>query len=231
MIHRQRSIIPALDVTDPDTAASIVRKTAPYGVIGGYKIGFGLALSLGLERAVELVRNYTDKPVIYDHQKGGTDIPDTGKLFARIMKNAGVNAAILFPLTGPIVQGWWTTALIEEGIAVIIGGMMTHKSFLSEDEGYLDSRSPLWIYRQAAVAGVSRFVLPGNNPSAITRCREVIEKACPKAEYFSPGLVSQGGSIRKSGEAAGERWHCIIGRAIYEAADYAKAVEELSVEL
>ena len=44
-----------------------------------YKVGLSLALDCGLPKVVEIAREYTDKPIIYDHLKAGTDIPEVGK--------------------------------------------------------------------------------------------------------------------------------------------------------
>ena len=96
IIQRERSIIPACDVP-LDSYERIVRDTTDVDGVGAYKVGFELGLGYGLPRVVELTRKYNGKPIIYDHQKAGTDIPDTGKNFARTMKNAGVDAVIFFP--------------------------------------------------------------------------------------------------------------------------------------
>ena len=38
-------------------------------------------------------------------------------------------------------------------------------------------------------------------------------------------MISQGGEITEGGVAAGNKWHAIIGRGIYEADDMRKAAE------
>jgi len=40
-------------------------------------------------------------------------------------------------------------------------------------------------------------------------------------------LISQGGSLSEGALAAGERWHAIIGRALYNASDIKAKAEEL----
>src|SRR4051812_4749951 len=103
IIDRQRSIIPACDV-DFAQFERILRETANIPEIGAYKIGAALALSEGLRSVVKIARKYTQKPLIYDHQKAGTDIPDTGKQFASTIKSCGIDAVILFPFAGPTTQ-------------------------------------------------------------------------------------------------------------------------------
>src|SRR3989304_3889003 len=123
IIQRERSIIPACDV-QLDLYERIVKDTTNVDGVGAYKVGFELGLSYGLSRVVELTRKYNNKPIIYDHQKAGTDIPDTGKNFAGTMKNAGISAVILFPQSGPETQRAWTESAMEKGLVVIVGGLM-----------------------------------------------------------------------------------------------------------
>lgn len=85
IIKRDRSIIPACDV-DLTRFEVIVRETAQMDEVGAYKIGAVLALSAGIRRVVDKAREYTSKPLIYDHQKGATDIPETGAAFAKLLK-------------------------------------------------------------------------------------------------------------------------------------------------
>ena len=37
----------------------------------------------------------------------------------------------------------------------------------------------------------------------------------PSPVFWSPGLVAQGGRITEAGEAAGARFHAIVGRGLY----------------
>ncbi|MCK4247944.1 MAG: orotidine 5-phosphate decarboxylase, partial [Methanomicrobia archaeon] len=128
IIKRDRSVIPACDVP-LELYERIVRETADIEGIGGYKVGFFLGLDYGLPKIVEIARKYTDKPVIYDHQKAGTDIPDMGGKFAKICKKAGVDAVILFPQSGPETEKAWIEAAKEEGLGIIVGGLMTHPKY------------------------------------------------------------------------------------------------------
>lgn len=101
IIERDKSVIPACDVETLEQFRELVKQTDDVDGIGGYKIGFGLGLRYSLPRIVEVARKYTNKPIIYDHQKAGTDIPDTGKDFAKLNKNSGIDAVIFFPQAGP----------------------------------------------------------------------------------------------------------------------------------
>lgn len=225
IIARNRSIIPACDVP-LDLYEQIVKETADIDEIGGYKIGFFLGLTYGLPKVVEITRNYSDKPIIYDHQKAGTDIPDTGVKFAQACKNAGINAVILFPHAGPETEKAWIKACRAEDIGVIVGGLMSHKCYLRSEGGYLDDDAIIEIYLNAADLGVSEFVVPGNRPDDIKKIRMVLEKRVVTPIFYSPGFITQGGNIAAALKAGGDNWHSIIGRGIYQAKDIKKAAME-----
>ena len=97
IIQRDRSIIPACDF-DILKFGEVVKATGDIEGVGGYKIGFVLGLTHGLQYVVEVARKHTDKPLIYDHQKAGTDIPEMGKEYAKLCKEAGIDAVIFFPV-------------------------------------------------------------------------------------------------------------------------------------
>ncbi|MFH1696397.1 MAG: orotidine 5'-phosphate decarboxylase / HUMPS family protein [Candidatus Diapherotrites archaeon] len=226
-----RSIIPACDVATIEEFEKIVRETSDVKKIGGYKIGFELGLGYGLKALVDAARKHTQKPIIYDHQKAATDIPDVADKFARVCKGAGLDAVILFPMAGPETEKAWIRACMNAGLGVIVGGEMTHKGFLESDGGFIAEGAPKRIYEIAAELGVQDFVVPGNKPEKIREYRELLESKGVKPVLYSPGLVVQGGELSKGAEAAGKQWHAIVGRGIYGAKDMRRAAEELGKEL
>lgn len=230
IIKRNRSIVIACD-GPVEVYEKILKETADIDAVGGYKLGFYLALEHGLPRLVETARKYTNKPLIYDHQKAGTDIPDTGNKFAEVCKNSGVDAVILFPQAGPETERAWITAAKMRGLGVIVGGLMTHKAYVKSDGGYIDDGAILRMYESAADQGVGEFVVPGNKPEHIAEIRMVLEERGVEPVFYAPGFVAQGGSITDAARAAGEKWHAIVGRAVYESKDIRKTVLELSSQL
>ena len=109
IIPLKRSIIPSCD-TDLLDYRRILESTVDLEKVGAYKIGLELGLRYGLPRVVELAWQYTGKPLIYDHQKAGTDTPDTAGKFARIVRDAGFDAVILFLQAGPKTEEAWIKA-------------------------------------------------------------------------------------------------------------------------
>lgn len=221
IIKKDRSIIPACDVP-LGLYEKIVKETADIEGIGGYKVGFFLGLEHGLPKIVEITRRHTDKPVIYDHQKAGTDIPETGGKFARVCKDAGVNAIILFPQAGPETERAWIQASRDEGLGVIVGGLMTHAGYRRSEGGFLADEAVMDIYLNAAGLGVRDFVVPGNRPDEIKRIKKGLEGKGVSPIFYAPGFIAQGGKIDEAVKAFGSCWHAIVGRAIYEADDIKK---------
>lgn len=230
IIPSPKSIIPACDV-DEAKLEELVKATHDLEGIGGYKLGFVLGLSIGLPRAVDIIRKYTNKPIIYDHQKAATDIPDTGAQFAKVCKKAGIDAIILFPMAGPETERAWIDFAFEEELKVIVGGLMTHKKYAKSEGGYLADDSILQMYELAAGLGVNDYVVPGNNPVAVKKIRDMLLREHSKPVFYSPGFISQGGSISESAKVAGDDFHPIVGRGIYGSEDMRTAAKKLCEEI
>ncbi|MCX6773575.1 MAG: orotidine 5'-phosphate decarboxylase [Candidatus Micrarchaeota archaeon] len=226
IIDMDRSIIPACDVETIEEFEELVKQTADVKGIGGYKVGFELGLGYGLPKVVETVRKYSDKPIIYDHQKAGTDIPDTGKNFAKVCKKAGVDTVIFFPQAGPETERAWIYHALDNGLKVIVGGRMTHSAYAVSEGGFITDNGAMEMYRIAARAGISNFVVPGNKPDVIKQVKELVEAEGVSPVFYAPGFVAQGGKIEDTTKVAGEKWHAIVGRGIYKAKDMKKAAEE-----
>ncbi len=227
------TIIPACDMPDIGQFRELVRQTHEMDGVGGYKIGFELGLTYGLPQLVEEVRKFTNKPVIYDHQKAGTDIPDTGAKFVAACKSAGVDAVILFPQSGPETERAWIYRAMEHDLHVIIGGRMTHAAYTQSEGGFISDEGAMDIYRIAAEIGVVDFVVPGTKPEVVKAIVGEIEKHRSVNRlpvFYIPGFGAQQGDAEKIKEATGRLngRHFIVGRAIVEAGmgNYGRATEE-----
>ena len=76
IIKLKKSIIPSCDVDSLEKLDKLVKSTCSVKGIGSYKIGFELVIPFGMEKVVKTIRKHTKLPIIYDHQKAGTDIPE-----------------------------------------------------------------------------------------------------------------------------------------------------------
>lgn len=232
VLEKEKGIIPACDVETIEQFEELVRQTADVEGISAYKIGFQLALRYGLPKVVETAKKHTDKELIYDHQKAATDIPDTGKGFARVLKSSGINTAIIFPQSGPETERAWIYHAVDNGLKIIVGGRMTHPAYSVSEGGFITDEGALEMYRIAARIGIKDFVVPGNKPEAIKQIREIVEtEGVSKAVFYAPGLIAQSGKISDAGKAAGERFHGIVGRGIYTAANMKDAAIEHTSQL
>jgi orotidine-5'-phosphate decarboxylase len=231
IIDMDRSIIPACDVETIEEFEELVKQTADVKGIGGYKVGFELGLGYGLPKVVEAARKHSDKPIIYDHQKAGTDIPDTGRNFAKVCKKAGIDTVIFFPQAGPETERAWIYHALDNGLKVIVGGRMTHSAYSVSEGGFITDDGAMEMYRIAARAGVGNFVVPGNKPDVIKQVKGLVESEGVSPVFYAPGFVAQGGKIEDATKVAGERWHAIVGRGIYQAKDMKKAAEEHTSKL
>lgn len=231
IIGKDRSVIPACDVETLEQFENLVQQTEGIEGIGAYKIGFELGLGYGLPKVVETARKFTDKPLIYDHQKAGTDVPDTGKNFAKVMKKAGVDAVIFFPQAGPETERAWIYHALDQGLKVIVGGRMTHPAYTVSEGGFITDEGAMDMYRIAARAGINEYVVPGNKPETIKQIREVVEGEGATPVFYALGFIAQGGVISEGAKAAGNKFHAIVGTGIYKAPNMRKATFELTSQL
>ena len=214
-----RSISLAADV-EPEKFEGLVEQLHGVEGLTTVKIGFEVGLGLGLRTAVKIVHEAGLKAV-YDHQKAANDIPATGMNFARAMERAQVDAAILFPYTGPVTQEAWTNRLQEAGVGVISGGEMTHDEITASEDGltagYVHPRAFARMYARAAELGVRDFVVPGNKPAKVSGYRSQLEQLLGVGNFtlWAPGFVTQGGDISETGRAAGPSFNAIVGSGIY----------------
>jgi orotidine-5'-phosphate decarboxylase len=189
-----------------------------------------LALRFGVGRCVKTIRQYSGLPVIYDHQKYGTDIPEiSGGAVLRILREAGVDAVIVFPHAGPRTLQATVEGCSRYGLVAIVGGEMTHSGFLVKDGGYLTDEAPARIYEDAARLGVEHFVLPATRPTNIRRYREILASLVSEPRFLFPGIgKGQGGDIVQAFDSV-EPFpaYAIVGRGIYAEPDHAKAARNL----
>lgn len=225
-------IIPSLDV-DMNEAIRIVEEVDELDCVHAYKIGALLVEAYGLPNVVVMLANVTGKPLVYDKQKFGTDIPPMCKRFLENYNKWGVNYTIVFPQAG--IETLKTIAETAKGIGadIIVGGLMTHKGFTSEEGGYIPHELAMKTYEDAAKLGVTDYVVPGNKPEEVCKIRKKIEKGLDpdkhdKLRYWAPGFVTQGGTLEDARDVFGNsEWKAIIGSGIYgkPAGERASAVQ------
>lgn len=219
IISAKRSVIPAADIDSIKALLALSQAVNGVEGIEAVKIGLDLMIPYGVPQTVETIKGaMPDAKVIFDYQKAGNDIPAMGVKFAKGLKSAGVDAAIIFPFAGPVTQKAWTEALFGEGLRVLTGGIMTHPEFVVSEGGYIADEAVERIYRLACQLGVQHFVVPGNKIKWVKKIRKWLVEELGEGNFvlYAPGFIDQGGSITECGQAAGEEFHGIVGGGIYK---------------
>jgi len=231
-LGEDRGIILAADVSHINDLRKLAELGSQVGGVVAIKVGFSLALRYGLPPLVKAVKEVTGLPVIYDHQKAGTDIPAMGKPFAEVCLDAGIQGIILFPHAGPKTLESFIKATFDCKLTPIVGLVMSHEAYLAGEGGFIIDDAPEIICRIALSAGVRNFVLPGTKPDIIAKyCQGSLSAAKP-ANIMMPGFGSQGGLIARAFEASrGHFQFPIIGSAIYKSANPMAALEQFVAEI
>lgn len=243
LFNLKYGIIPACDVKRLEDLEKLVKSTCNIEGIVGYKVGAILGLKFGLPIVVEKIKSYTDLPIIYDHQKFGTDIPDIcGGDMLEVLKDAGINIVIIFPHAGPdtlkaAIVGSNDPKLKDTvkgcykfGLSPIVGGEMTHSKYIASDGGYLTNEAPERMYLDAVELGVEYFVVPGTKVDKMIKYRSILSKVIKNPKFLFPGIGRdyQGGDVIEAFNAVKPfSSYAIVGRAIYAADDISKAAERL----
>ncbi|SRR5260221_388947 len=229
VIDRDKSVIVAADV-EFSRLPELVQQTCLVEGISGYKVGLELALERGLPDVVGVVKDNSDLHVMYDHQKAGNDIPETGGRFAKVCKNAGVDSVILFPFAGSKTERDWIRACQDAGLGVLVGAHMTQPEFLYSEGGSIADNAPERIFTIAAENGVRDFVVPGNKIEYVAKYKELLDQQLGEGNFtlYAPGFITQGGEISDFAKAAGNKWHAIVGSAIYKATNINEAAKQMT---
>ena len=160
-LNLNHGIIIEYNFTEKNNLDNIIKSTHDLPFIVGYKIGAEIVIKSGVEEVVKTIKNYTDLPIIYDHQKFGTDSPQicSGTILETI-KSGGVDALIIFPQSGIETLKSTIKKCIEIDLIPIVGGDMVHEGYTSEENGYIESSSSQKMYVDGASFGAKHFIIP-----------------------------------------------------------------------
>lgn len=232
LLKAERGIIIAADVPTIGDLRKLAELGNQVAEVLAIKVGFLLGLRFGLPTVVSAVNEVCDLPVIYDHQKAGTDIPAMGMPFAETCRDAGVKGVIFFPQAGPKTLEAFVSAAFDCRLTPIVGIVMTHPGHLASEGGFLADNAPDRMCEIALDLGVDSFVLPGTKPEIISKYAEGPLAAAKPVVVMMPGIGSQGGSLSIAFEAAkGHFPHAIIGSAVYKAPNPKAALEHFAGEI
>jgi orotidine-5'-phosphate decarboxylase len=224
-------IVPALDLDAVDAACQVVESTRGIEGVVGYKLGLTMVLRLGLGEAVRRIKEITDLPVLYDHQKAGPDVPDMAGKFCRICAEAGADGLILFPLAGPRAVDGFVGESLDNGLLPVVGGDLPLADYNASGGGYVIDDALDHIFARAADLGARHFIVPGNTADKVRHHAARLAGRMQTPSLVIPGIGALGGSIDECfAAAAGCNAYAVVGRAVYGADDPAAAARALAAE-
>lgn len=232
-IPARLGVVPALDLDTLDDLRRVVEATCAVPGVIEYKLGLTTVLHVGLFESVKAIREITDLPILYDHQKAGADMPDSAKSFVKICSRAGLKGLILFPVAGPTAVRQFVGHTLEAGLVAIVGGEIPVPDYLESGGGYFTIDTLDRIMAVATKMGARYFVFPANDPRAIRRRSQWLLQNIRTPVLFLTGIGPLGGSIRESFAAAEgvPSRLAVIGRRICAAPDPAEAARRLVDEV
>lgn len=226
-----QGIIPALDLDSVDSVCRVVEATSGIEGVVGYKLGLTMVLRLGLAEAVRTIRELTELPILYDHQKAGPDVPDMASKFCGICREAGVDGLILFPLAGPRAVESFICGSRDNGLLPVVGGDLPLEDYNASGGGYVVDDALDRIFARAADLGARHFIVPGNTPAKVRHHVSWLVEKIERPNLVIPGIGALGGTIGECfAEVSGCNAYAVVGRAVYGAKDPAAAARELAAE-
>lgn len=229
LFDRTFGVIPALDAPSLDDVLRIVEVTSRVEGVVGYKLGLAGVLPLGLPAAVKAIREITDRPIIYDHQKAGPDMADMSGPFTEIARNAGVDGLVLFPVSGPTSTRAFAGDAIKAGLVPFVGGEIPVPDYGISGGGYVADDALDRIIKHAIEIEVDHFILPANDTVKIERRTQAIAEEVHAPWIVLTGFGALGGKFPDAFRAASaiERRFAVVGRAITLDANPADAARRI----
>ena len=231
LFDTDHGVIVACDVSTLSDFTELVDRTNHIEGIVGYKVGAMLGLTYGLSTLVKTVKDRCSLPVVYDHQKAGTDVPFMATNFARVCTTAGISSFIIFPQAGPESEKAFISAVMDADMVPMIGGEMTHPAYLEREGGFIRNDAPLEMYRVGAECEVEYFIVPGNREKSLHHYHALLSGMIDRPRFCMPGIGRQGGHIITAFKALkGASAYAIVGSTIYKSEEIEKAARRLCKE-
>jgi hypothetical protein len=168
LFEQKNGIIIDLGYLQGKSLIETIEATNNIAFISGYKIGALTVLEAGLKDTLINIRKISSKPLLYDHQKLGCDLPDIYKgRMLDLIKSYGADGVFIFPLGGKEVLESIINKCIAVELIPVVCGDLSYKGFFTEEGGYVDIDTQQRIYLDAASYGVSHFMMSCNRVDRI----------------------------------------------------------------
>jgi orotidine-5'-phosphate decarboxylase len=195
----------------------------------GIKIGSLWVIDKGMDIVKEVREKvWEDCTIILDMQKWPTDTPDiVKKQVNRVIATESVDELVACPMGGGKKSlDAFVHSCKANGIRPLCVLEMTHP----ESGAYLITASYKYILYDSGSLGIDGFIIPATKDPK-TEIKWHIETAFPKLSYdlYAMGFKVQGGQAEPMRKFGVSRF--IIGRAIYDAEDPIKAINDAYNEI
>ena len=192
LFKAKNGIIIELKSDSEKTIADIISATKDIPFIAGYKLNAESIILGGLESAVRSIRKQTSLPLIYDHQKMGSDNSGIsgGNIIEKI-KESGVDAVVIMPYAGKEILERIIKDCNKVGLETIICGDLPNKGYFNDEDGYIDTDSQQKIYLDAASLGVSHFLMSCNRIERIKIYCHQLDSIAGKLKIFFTAIESK----------------------------------------
>ncbi len=159
----KNGILISIKSTRLSTLERIINACRDLPYVAGFKVNSEITLINGLNDVISTAKKQTEKPLIFDHQKFGSDTPETysGSLLDTI-KASGVDGLVVFPLSGRIVLETIIDKCLKIDLLPIVSGDLSYTGYFNDEGGYIYSDTQQRIYLEAASIGVSHFMMSCN---------------------------------------------------------------------
>ncbi len=206
-----KRLILALDVYKKETALKVAGKTAEY--LWALKINWPLILGSGLG-IIEELKKETGLPVIADLKLA--DIPNTNRLIAGKVFNAGADYIITHGFTGRDS----VKAVMELGDVIMVTEM--------SHPGAREFIQPLTDRLVELANELEPFgiIAPATRPERVAYIRRRLKG---DIKILTPGVGAQGGSARRVLEAGAD--YIIVGRSIYTSENPTESAKRFHEEI
>ncbi len=207
----QHRIVAAIDATDVDRARGVARALS--GHVDALKVNWPLVLAAG----PDIVREFAASAYVLCDFKIA-DIPNTNRLIVEQAVARGASGIICHAFAGEDS----VRACVEaaKGAEVFVVTELSHPGGQEYTAEHAED-----FARLAVRAGAAGIIAPATRPERVKLLRGLVGDRL----ILAPGVGAQGGkpadAIRAGADAV------IVGRALYEAADPAKAAEAIAREI
>ncbi len=210
-MNLKHRIVAAIDVTDADRARLVAKSLS--GRVDALKVNWPLVLAAG----PGIVREFASSAYVLCDFKIA-DIPNTNRLIVEQTLAHGASGVICHAFAGEDSVRACVDA--AKGAEVFVVTELSHPGGQEFTAKHAEE-----FARLAMRAGAAGIIAPATRPERIRLLRGIVGNRL----ILSPGVGAQGGKPADALRAGADA--VIVGRALYEAADPAKAAEAIAQEI